>query len=294
MYDIVVVGSINADLVFICENRPARGETILGKNFMTIPGGKGANQAVAASRLGGQVAMIGLVGHDVYGEAMVKNLSENGVDTGAVSATDAPTGVAGIIVDDHDNEIVVISGANGELKPACIDQHMDKLLAAQIVVLQLEIPIETVIYISEICSRNHIKTILNPAPARALPAALIDKVTYLTPNEHELALIFGDEPLEILLHRYPNKLIVTLGDQGAAFSDGDQIQNIGVNQVDVRDTTGAGDTFNGALASRIAAGDALGAAVRYANRAAALSITKYGAQGGMPYADEVEGWRQSD
>ncbi|WZL80204.1 ribokinase [Vallitaleaceae bacterium 9-2] len=294
MSEIVVVGSINTDLVFVSQKRPKAGETILGDEFLTIPGGKGANQAVASAKLGKDVSIIGCVGNDIYGEKMLKNFIANGVDTSMIEVLDISTGVAGIMVDNEDNSIVVIPGANKLLSKAMIDKHMDVLKGAKVVILQLEIPMDVIEYVIDICHQNHIISILNPAPARKVPEQLIEKVSYLTPNEHEAVEIFGKQAIDDLLKQYPNKLIITQGDQGVVFFDGQYKRHIASLSVDVVDTTGAGDTFNGALATCLVSGQPLLEAIEYANKVAAISITKYGAQGGMPTREDVERWGQLD
>lgn len=292
MSEIVVIGSINVDLVFLSKKRPKSGETLLGDEFLTIPGGKGANQAVAASKLGGKVTMIGCVGNDMYGKDMIDNLEKFGVISDNVELVDSPTGVAGIMVDSEDNSIVVIPGANNKVDRKLIDKHIDTILNAKIVVFQLEIPMDTVEYALDICSRNGVKTILNPAPALKLSAEIIRKATYITPNEHEAHEIFGDYDFEDLLEKYPNKLIITQGEKGVAFSDGENIQHVPSIKVDVLDTTGAGDTFNGALATCLVQDKSIFESVEYANKIAAISITKHGAQGGMPTKEDVERWER--
>lgn len=291
MNKIVVVGSINADLVFITDKSPSRGSTVIGKSFSTIPGGKGANQAVAAARLGGHVAMIGLVGQDIYGQKMIENLKDNNINTSAVGMTDVATGTAGIIVDASDNRIVVIPGANSKLDIEYIKAHRDILASADMVIVQLEVPLETVAYVLEFCNRIGVDTILNPAPSQVLNPSLIEQATYITPNEHEAKEILGDMALSDMLKAYPNKLIVTLGDRGAVFYDGKEVQKVPVQPVEIVDTTGAGDTFNGALAFALVEKNAdLEAAVRFAVKTATISVTKHGAQGGMPTKEALERW----
>lgn len=291
MSKIVIVGSINADLVFVTDKRPESGSTVMGKKFSTIPGGKGANQAVAASRLGGHVSMIGLVGKDIFGDKMIDNLRNNDVSTIAVEQIDSDTGTAGIIVDSKDNSIVVIPGANSELDINYIKKHEAILKEAEIVVIQLEIPMNTVEYVVDFCRKFGIKTILNPAPSQTLSKTLIDNVTYITPNEHEAKEMLGHMHLEDMLKSYPNKLIVTLGDKGVIFFDGKTVHTIPVEKVDALDTTGAGDTFNGALAYALTKENTLLIdAVKFASKAATISVTKHGAQGGMPTQEELERW----
>jgi len=288
MNEIVVIGSINVDLVFVSKKRPKAGETLIGKEFMTIPGGKGANQAVAAAKLGSKVSMIGCVGNDIYGKKMINNFRINKVDVSRIKEINIATGVAGIMVDNADNSIVVVPGANNEVNCKLIDEHMGTILNAQVVVLQLEIPIKTVEYIINICYEHHITTILNPAPAQKLSKEIIDKVTYLTPNEHEVIEIFEEDNFEKMLQKYPNKLIITQGEKGVTFNDGNERRTVPSIKVDVVDTTGAGDTFNGALATCLVKNKSLFEAVEFANKVAAISITKFGAQGGMPTKEEVE------
>lgn len=290
MNEIVVIGSINADLVFVSKKKPKAGETLIGEEFFTIPGGKGANQAIAAAKLGAEVVMIGCIGNDIYGKKMMENFHANGVDATRVKELNTSTGVAGIMVANGDNSIIVVPGANQKVDRHIVDEHMATILKAKIVILQLEIPMETVAYVINICSEHHIQTILNPAPARKLSKNIIEKVTYMTPNEHEAVEIFEETNLKKVLQKYPNKLIVTQGDKGVIFNDGHQSRTVPSLKVNVVDTTGAGDTFNGAFATCLIDNKGLMEAIEYANKAAAISITKYGAQGGMPSKEDVERW----
>ncbi len=294
MSEIVVIGSINTDLVFTCDRIPIAGETLSGNEFLMIPGGKGANQAVAAARLGADVTMIGAVGRDANGKAMIDNLKRQKVNTDAIKVVDHITGVAGIMVDHEDNSIVVIPGANEDVDIALIEDVKDLVLKAKLVVLQLEIALETVAYVIDFCYQNGIQTILNPAPSRKLPKALIDKVTYITPNEIEVNEIIDNMGLEAVLHEYPNKMIVTRGEKGIDYHDGQRLVNVPSVRVKPVDTTGAGDTFNGAFATRIVKGDTLEEAIHFAAKAAAISVTKQGAQGGMPTVNEIERWQNHE
>lgn len=292
MKEIVVVGSINADLVFISKTRPKAGETKSGDTFMTIPGGKGANQAVAAAKLGAEVTMLGCVGNDIYGGIMIENLQRHKIQTEHIKYCPVSTGVAGIMVDSEDNSIVVIPGANSWVDRPYINAHIKTILEAKIVILQLEIPLETVEYVIDICFEHHIMTILNPAPATKLSRKIIEKVTYITPNEHECREIFETKELEELLREYPNKLIVTQGEKGVSFHDGKAMQAVPCCRVEPLDTTGAGDTFNGAFAFGLLQEWNMIETITYANKVAALSVTKFGAQGGMPTREEVDIWEQ--
>lgn len=289
MCDIVVVGSINADLVFTSKVRPKAGETVLGDDFKTIPGGKGANQAVAASRLGSNVTMLGCVGNDENGNFLISNLTNNNVNTKFIErVNNVPSGVANIILAEGDNSIIVIPGANYSITQEIIDKHKNILLSAKVVILQLEIPISVVEYVVNICYENNIKTILNPAPAAKLNQSLIDKVTFLTPNEHECSIIFGDSNVQSLLSKYPNKLLITEGSKGVKYHNKNDIRQVPAKEVKVVDTTGAGDTFNGAFASAVVNSYKIEEAITFANKAAALSVTKFGAQGGMPTLKQVK------
>lgn len=285
----VVVGSINVDLVFTSDVRPKAGETVLGTTFSTIPGGKGANQAVAASKLGAESFMIGCVGDDSNGEFSINNLNSMKVDTSFIEKIKGiPTGVANIIVAEQDNSIIVIPGANYEITIETIDKYKDIILSADIVLLQLEIPMKVVEYTAKLCRNNNVRVLLNPAPAVELPQSLIEDASYITPNEHELNIILGkQDDLDETLKKYPNKVIVTMGSKGVKYFDGSELKIVPSFKVEVVDTTGAGDTFCGGLAAALVRGDSLSEAIMFANKAAALSITKLGAQSGMPTLEEI-------
>lgn len=289
MGKVVVVGSINVDMVFTSNVRPKAGETVLGSTFSIIPGGKGANQAVAAGKLQAESCIIGCVGEDSNGEFSVKNLQRMNVDTNCIEIIkDVPTGVANIVVAEHDNSIIVIAGANYEVTRKTIDKFKDVILSADIVLLQLEIPLDTVEYTAELCSKNKVKVLLNPAPAVELPSSLINNVSYITPNEHELNIILGKQnDTDETLKKYPNKLIVTMGSKGVKYYDGSDMKIVPSYDVEVVDTTGAGDTFCGSLAAALVRGDSLEESIKFANKAASISITKLGAQSGMPTLEEI-------
>lgn len=287
---LAVVGSINIDQTVTAERIPLKGETLPGGSLRYIPGGKGANQAVAMAKLGAQVEMFGCVGDDDNGRKMVENLQANGVETSHIQVVSGvPTGIAIITVGDHDNTIIVVEGANGCADRAYIDSIKDELLTYDMVVLQHEIPLDAVHYVVELCAQHGIPTVLNPAPAAKVPMDIIDKVTYLTPNEHEAVLIFGEErTTEELLRAYPEKLIITQGSRGVsvALASG-EVLTVPARKTEVVDTTGAGDTLNGAFSVRIAQGSSIADALLYANTAASLSTEKFGAQSGMPTAEQV-------
>lgn len=290
MPNIAVVGSISMDLVAVSKKRPKAGETVIGEAFHTIPGGKGANQAVAAARLGANVAMVGAVGNDDYGTVVRKNLENERIFIDyVVPVTDRTTGIAHIVLAEEDNSIVVVQGANALVNKSVVDRSKDLLVKADMVVLQLEIPLETVKYVLAICEEHNIPVMLNPAPAQVLSEEILEKATYITPNEHECRIVLDDfkSPIEDLLAKYPNKLLMTEGSNGVRFHNGTEIVHVPSIAVDVVDTTGAGDTFNGALAVALSEGETLQKAIRFANIAGGLSVTKLGAQGGMPTRDRV-------
>lgn len=287
---IAVVGSINTDLTVEAERIPLKGETLRGKNIQYIPGGKGANQAVAMARLGAEVEMFGCVGDDEHGRKMLENLQKNHVQTEHIRVLpNVPTGLALITVGDNDNTIIVVAGANSQVDLTYLEEIKGALTECALVVLQHEIPLETVYAIIDFCKEKEIPVILNPAPASAVPMEVTKKVTFLTPNEHEARLIFGSEyTTEELLMQYPEKLIITQGSKGvsACTKDG-ELFTIPARKANVVDTTGAGDTLNAAFAVRFANGDDLKTALSYANIAASLSTERFGAQNGMPTDDEV-------
>ncbi len=283
---ITVIGSINMDIAIQTDIFPKQGETVLGDLFTTIPGGKGANQAVAAARLGSKVQMIGAVGKDSFGEELYTNLKKENILVDNIVKTDSSTGIANILLHDQDNRIIVVPGANFDVTKEVVEVNIESIKKSKLVMLQLEIPVETIEYILEVCQGLEIPVLLNPAPAANFKREWIEKVTYLTPNETECEVMFGAN-YETVLKQHPNKIIVTLGGDGAAYYDGSQIVRIAGFKTTAIDTTGAGDTFNGAFAHAITTGSSIDDAVHFANIAASLSVEKFGAQGGMPSRNEV-------
>ncbi len=277
------------DLVVTSSKRPNAGETVLGESFKTVPGGKGANQAVASARLGADVYMIGRVGDDAYGQDIMSNLQAQGVRTTYMKpVTEMESGTAHIILAEGDNSIVVVKGANNEVTPHYVKDALSSIEKIGIVLIQQEIPEETVEAVCTICSEKGIPVILNPAPARKVSQQILDQAAYITPNEHEAALMFDGLTIAEALRQYPNKLLITEGKNGVRYFDGSKEVLVPGYPVKAVDTTGAGDTFNGALAVALTEGKSLYDALAFANLAASISVTKFGAQGGMPAREELE------
>jgi ribokinase len=292
---IVVVGSINMDLVARTPRIPLAGQTLIGSGFRTTPGGKGANQAVAIARLGYPVKMIGAVGEDVFGQALLDNLDGAGVDTHAVSTVTGPSGVAPILVaDSGENSIVVVQGANAKVDAHYIDRHSALLHSAGMVLCQLELPMETISRALALCKDSGIPVMLDPAPAAKLPEEVWNKIAWLTPNETEAAFYLGrecnpEESAQELLARGPHGVVLKRGSDRTlvAVTNGkrDWISTFRVNAID---TVAAGDCFNGAFAVALLEGNEPLAAARFASAAAAISVTRRGAQESMPYRVEVD------
>jgi len=296
---IVVVGSSNTDMIIQAERIPRPGETILGGRFTIAPGGKGANQAVAAARAGGRVTFIARVGEDMFGDQAVKGFLADGIDVTYISRDrQAPSGVALIFVAaDGENSIGVASGANANLGPAEVSAAAEIIGSAEVLVMQLETPLETVRAAAEIASSWDVPVILNPAPARPLDDDLLRHVTVLTPNETEAELLTGikiaDEAdaaraAAALRARGIRAVIITLGARGAFVSSPEIQEPVPAFPVQPVDTTAAGDVFNGALAVAMAEGKALPEAVRFAAAAAAISVTRLGAQPSAPKRAEID------
>ncbi|MEI2469457.1 ribokinase [Peribacillus frigoritolerans] len=289
MIRIAVVGSSSMDLVVTSAKRPMAGETVLGESFITVPGGKGANQAVAAARLGAEVSMVGCVGDDVYGEIILDNLKKNHVNTKYVEpVTGSASGTAHITLSEGDNSIIVVKGANDFITPEYVEKAKKVIEESDIVLVQQEIPEETVEYLADLCNMLQKRLLLNPAPARKLSEAVIQQASFLTPNEHEFEILFNGRDRTEVLTEYPNKLFITEGKNGVRYFDGHEEKVVPSFEVEAVDTTGAGDTFNAAFAVAVAEGKSFNESLLFANRAASISVTKLGAQGGMPQRVEVE------
>jgi len=297
---IVVVGSINIDLVARAERVPVAGETVHSSDFQMHPGGKGANQAVAVARLGYPVRMIGHVGSDAFGEELRAQLVRSGVDASSVQTSKGPSGVAMIAVaPDGNNAIVVTPGANAFVSPRDVDDNADAISKAGVVLTQLEIPLETVEYLGTLCARLEIPLILDPAPARALPADLLRSVSWLTPNETEIGCCVTEmrhssnrretsEILDALLEQCRDGVVLKMGSRGSYLATKDGFrQHVNAFPVSAVDTTAAGDAFNGAFAVALMLGRSSLGSAQFAVAAAAVSVTRAGAQPSMPTMEEV-------
>lgn len=283
MVKIVVVGSASIDLTVISDKRPNAGETVIGKELYFSPGGKGANQAVAAARLGAEVTFIGCVGDDQYGTQIIDNLSKNNINTKYVhKLVNKTTGTAHIVLAERDNSIIVVPGANMSLDQHIIDKSINIIINADIVMVQQEIPLSTIEYLSNKCKDLGVKFLLNPAPIQNTPTSVINNASFIIPNEHEAQAIYPNLTLKEALKENPEKLIITQGKNGALYHDGKSINSVESFNVNAIDTTGAGDAFNAAFAVAIAENQSFSHSIRFANAAAALSVQKLGAQGGMP------------
>ncbi|MEV0553992.1 ribokinase [Streptomyces sp. NPDC050597] len=293
-YDLLVVGSANADLVIGVERRPGAGETVLGSDLALHPGGKGANQAVAAARLGARTGLLARVGDDAHGRLLLDSQRAAGVDTAGVLVGGAPTGVALITVDPSgDNSIVVSPGANGRLTPDDVHAASALLAASRVVSAQLEIPLETVVEVVRGLPSGT-RFVLNPSPPRELPEEVLAACDPLIVNEHEARVVLGadagrtpEEWAGALLALGPRSVVVTLGEEGALVADASGTARVPSVKVNAVDTTGAGDSFTAALAWRLGAGESLADSAAYAARVGAVAVTREGAQASFPTAEEV-------
>ncbi len=295
---IIVVGSSNTDMVIKAPKFPVPGETLLGGTFFMFPGGKGANQAVAAARLGGKITFIARVGNDIFGDQAMQQFKQEGINTEyIISDPKNPSGVALITLDAKgQNTIVVAQGANGALTPEDVNKAEKEFAKAAIILMQLETPLVTIRSAAALASRDGKKVILNPAPAQPLPEDLFKELFIITPNESETETLVDikisdlsslEQAAQKLYRLGVKNVVITLGVEGAFLFNSEGGRHIPTQKVTPVDTTAAGDVFNGALAVAIAEGNSIIQAVEFANRAAALSVTRMGAQSSAPYRSEV-------
>jgi ribokinase len=295
---IIIVGSTNMDMVVKTSHIPAHGETVLGGSFFMNPGGKGANQAVAVARLGGEAIFISKMGNDVFGKQSFQLFEEEGIDTKYILSDDElPSGVALITVDEAgENSIVVAPGANAALMPLDLDGALAEISEAGVVLIQLEIPLTTVHYLVQHASAKGVKVILNPAPAAVLSQELLSHVDIITPNRTEASMLSGVEVTDMesaqeaalaIQQMGVKDVVITMGPLGALVLQGEQFNIVPSQKVETVDTTAAGDVFNGALAVYLAEGKELVEAVKFSCEAAAVSVTRLGAQSSIPYRNEL-------
>jgi ribokinase len=298
---IVVVGSINTDLVAVAERIPVVGETVIGSDFQIHPGGKGANQAVAVARLGYPVRLIGRLGNDSFGARLRNDLEKAGVETAGVSTSDGASGVAVIVVSERgDNSIVVTPGANYKVTPGDLDANIAILRSAGVVLAQLEIPLETIEYLARICARENVPLILDPAPARHLPSGIFEDIAWFTPNQTEAAFYLGESQAEShrqtaaerakkFLFNGCRGVALKMGEQGTYLASQDGIGHlVPAFSVNTIDTTAAGDAFNGGFATALMLGKSPLDSAVFAAAVAGISVTRVGAQPSMPTMVEVE------
>lgn len=301
---VVVVGSLNMDLVTRAQRLPRAGETLHGESFATVSGGKGANQAVASARLGAQVSMIGCVGEDAYGQQLRAALQAEQIDCQALTSVEGSSGVALIVVDDNSqNAIVIVAGANGLLTPDVVAGFDAVLAAADVIICQLEVPMRTVGYVLKRGRELGKTVILNPAPATSpLLADWYSSIDYLIPNESEACALSGlpVDSLESatlaasrLIAAGAGKVIITLGPHGLLFANGQCVEHFPAPKVKAVDTTAAGDTFVGGFAAALASGKSEAEAIRFGQVAAALSVTRAGAQPSIPSLSDVQAFKTS-
>lgn len=298
-HGILVVGSSNTDMVIKTNHLPRPGETVLGGTFFMNPGGKGANQAVAIARLGGRVSFICKTGSDIFGHQSQQLFEEEGIDTSYIfSDPKNPSGVALISVDSHaENCIVVASGANANLLPSDLEKAEEAIEKAELILMQLEIPMDTVEFVAETARKRNKRVILNPAPAQPLSAELLSRLYMITPNETEAEMISGvkitDEvsarkAAQVIRKMGVENVIITLGSKGALVYSDSMVELVPAVKVEAIDTTAAGDVFNGALTVALSEGRDLKEAVGFACKASAISVTRVGAQSSAPYRSEVD------
>ena len=297
MKNILVIGSLNMDLVINTDRMPQAGETIHGKGFAHFPGGKGANQASACARAGGNVKMLGKVGDDAYGDILLKNLSQDGVNINGIEREKISTGVAVITVFNGENSIILDKGANGLVDRDYIDRHIDAIDWADYIIMQYEIPMETVVYVAQIVKSKGKTLIIDPAPMIEAPSELYRMADIILPNETETAQLVGegndDEASVKKMYELGCKnVIMTLGKKGSIYYNGENMINQPAYKVKAIDTTGAGDCFTGSMVAALASDKTMEEALEFASKASAIAVGRRGAQPSFPWKSEVEKWKK--
>ena len=297
MKNILVIGSLNMDLVINTDRMPQAGETIHGKGFAHFPGGKGANQASACARAGGNVKMLGKVGDDAYGDILLKNLSQDGVNINGIEREKISTGVAVITVFNGENSIILDKGANGLVDRDYIDRHIDAIDWADYIIMQYEIPMETVVYVAQIVKSKGKTLIIDPAPMMDAPSELYRMADIILPNETETAQLVGegndDEASVKKMYGLGCKnVIMTLGKKGSIYYNGENMINQPAYKVKAIDTTGAGDCFTGSMVAALASDKTMEEALEFASKASAIAVGRRGAQPSFPWKSEVEKWKK--
>ena len=296
MKNILVIGSANIDLTIPTDRMPKLGETVTGHGFSMNSGGKGANQAVAAAKLGGDVKFLGVIGNDTYGEKLLADLRKSGAFFEGITADGVPTGTACITVVNGDNFIVLNPGANDLLTPEIIEEKAELIRKSDYVIMQLEIPVDSVLRAAVIAKDAGTSVVLNPAPVKELPDEIYRLTDIMIPNEYEAMLLTGISTdneqgcraaVEDLRKKGVKTVIITLGDRGCVYNDGDRIIFHPAGKADVVDTTSAGDSFIGALCCELASGNSLPESIDYATKVAAVTVSRRGASESIPYAYEI-------
>lgn len=296
MKNILVIGSANIDLTIQTDRMPKLGETVTGHGFSMNSGGKGANQAVAAAKLGGDVKFLGVIGNDTYGEKLLADLRKSGAVFEGITADGVPTGTACITVVNGDNFIVLNPGANDLLTPEIIEEKAELIRKSDYVIMQLEIPVDSVLRAAVIAKDAGTSVVLNPAPVKELPDEIYRLTDIMIPNEYEAMLLTGISTdneqgcraaVEDLRKKGVKTVIITLGDRGCVYNDGDRIIFHPAGKADVVDTTSAGDSFIGALCCKLASGNSLPESIDYATKVAAVTVSRRGASESIPYAYEI-------
>lgn len=296
MKNILVIGSANIDLTIQTDRMPKLGETVTGHGFSMNSGGKGANQAVAAAKLGGDVKFLGVIGNDTYGEKLLADLRKSGAFFEGITADGVPTGTACITVVNGDNFIVLNPGANDLLTPEIIEEKAELIRKSDYVIMQLEIPVDSVLRAAVIAKDAGTSVVLNPAPVKELPDEIYRLIDIMIPNEYEAMLLTGISTdneqgcraaVEDLRKKGVKTVIITLGDRGCVYNDGDRIIFHPAGKADVVDTTSAGDSFIGALCCKLSSGNSLPESIDYATKVAAVTVSRRGASESIPYAYEI-------